>query len=254
MLYLLLVPLFFFAYIPKGTDPNNYFISPSSNTGINPVWTLGDEQVIWWKTTLGVFNISFWQESLVQQSAASQGNIYSKIHSTDQVTNFTWVVQLYGFDLNYSNVFFMWINSDDPDGIVSSYFNITKPTATSTTSSSTESDTSTKSLDTTPSPSITPSTDAQPTMSASSDAAQLTTTGQIALGVGIGIGVPVLAALAALVWLKARANKTPAMLSAMPGTMPAWPAMRQPQQLPPKEMQGSDQTDNYPELPGQRAH
>ncbi|OJI82655.1 hypothetical protein ASPTUDRAFT_43937 [Aspergillus tubingensis CBS 134.48] len=254
MLSLLLVPLFFFVHITQGSDSNNYFITPSSNTGINPVWTLGEEQVINWKTTLGVFNISFWQQSLVQQSAASQGNIYSKIHSTDQVTNFTWVVQLYGFDLDYSNVFFLWINPDGPDGFVSCYFNITKPTATSTTSSLTESATSTQSQNATSSPSITSNISAQPTASASSDAAQLTTTGQIALGVGIGIGVPVLAALAALVWLKARANKTPAMPAAVPGTMPAWPQMRQPQQLPPKEMQGSDPTDNYPELPGPDAH
>lgn len=65
-------------FITVASDSNNYFTNPASNTGINPVWTLGENQVIAWKTTLGVFNVSIWQQSLVQQSAASQGNIYCK--------------------------------------------------------------------------------------------------------------------------------------------------------------------------------
>lgn len=60
------------------SDGKNYFTNPASNTGINPVWALGDTQVISWKTELGVFNVSIWQQSLVQESAASQGNIYGK--------------------------------------------------------------------------------------------------------------------------------------------------------------------------------
>ncbi|RAL01402.1 uncharacterized protein BO80DRAFT_444838 [Aspergillus ibericus CBS 121593] len=253
MYYSLWISLLFLVHITQGSDANDYFINPSSGNDINPVWTLGEEQVIKWETTLGVFNISFWQQSLVEESAASQGNIYSKIHSTDQVTNFTWVVQLYGFSLDYSNVFFLWINSDDPGGFVSTYFNITEPTTT-TTSSATATATSAKALNTTSSPSTTIAA-AQSTAPASSTA-QLTPTEQIALGVGIGIGVPVLAALGALVWLKARSNKNLAMAAASgtmhPGAMHAsWPGMRQPQPLPPKEMQGSDPRGSYPELAGQ---
>ncbi|OJK02432.1 hypothetical protein ASPACDRAFT_41260 [Aspergillus aculeatus ATCC 16872] len=122
----LLLLLCFIIQRAATSDANNYFIKPSSGNGINPVWTLGDDQVISWKTTLGVFNVSIWQQSLVQQSAASQGNIYSKIHPTDSVTNFTWPVQLYGFDLAYSNVFFLWIDPDEAGGFVSCYFNITR--------------------------------------------------------------------------------------------------------------------------------
>lgn len=69
-----------------GTDGENYFTSPASNTGINPVYTLGDQQVISWKTTLGVFNISMWQQSLVQEGAASQGNVYCTSERSDTRT------------------------------------------------------------------------------------------------------------------------------------------------------------------------
>lgn len=239
-----------------GTDGENYFTNPASNDGINPVFTLGDEQVISWKTTLGVFNISMWQQSLVQQSAASQGNVYSKIHSTDKVTNFTWVVQLYGFDLDYSNVFFFWINSDQPDGFISSYFNITEPTSTSTsaTSSATSTSTSTNSLESASSPSSSFS-------SAPSSSSGVTSTGKIALGVGIGLGVPVLAALAALIWLKARQPTKQAQMSgAVPNTAPYtfWPVMQEQHQhqssskTPPKEMPGTDPVKYCAELPSQR--
>lgn len=59
-------------------DNKNYFTSPASNNGINPVYTIGDDLLVSWVTELGVFNVTIWQESLVQQSAASQGNIYCK--------------------------------------------------------------------------------------------------------------------------------------------------------------------------------
>ncbi|KAJ5948315.1 hypothetical protein N7466_001330 [Penicillium verhagenii] len=114
-------------------DNKNYFTSPVSNTAARPSFTLGDQVQVSWVTELGEFNVTFWQESLVQESAASQGNIYSKIHASDQVTNFTWTVQLLGFDLSYSNQFFLWVNPDGPDGFVSTYFNITEPTTTTTT-------------------------------------------------------------------------------------------------------------------------
>lgn len=64
------------ASLVAGSDPNNYFTNPADNTGINPVYALGDKLVISWKTTLDVFNVSIWQQSLVETGAASQGNIY----------------------------------------------------------------------------------------------------------------------------------------------------------------------------------
>ena len=62
--------------VSLASNGNNYFTNPASNNGINPVWTLGDEQLISWRTTLDVFNVSIWQQSLVEQGASSQGNVY----------------------------------------------------------------------------------------------------------------------------------------------------------------------------------
>lgn len=59
-----------------GSDSHNYFTNPASNSGVNPVFTLGDKLVVSWKTTLDVFNVSIWQQSLVETGAASQGNIF----------------------------------------------------------------------------------------------------------------------------------------------------------------------------------
>lgn len=72
------LPFLLLGLIPvaAGSNGKNYFTSPATNTGINPVYTIGDKLLISWETTLGEFNVSFWQQSLVQQSAASQGNIY----------------------------------------------------------------------------------------------------------------------------------------------------------------------------------
>ncbi|PWY91896.1 hypothetical protein BO94DRAFT_583813 [Aspergillus sclerotioniger CBS 115572] len=200
MIHPLHLLLFFLIRITRGDDPNNYFVSPAETNGIRPVWTIGEEKTISWKTTQEEFNLTFWQHDLYGVGASSKGNIYSKIHSTDQISNFTWVVQLYGFDLDHSNVFFFWINPGVPGSPIS-FFNITRPTTTTTSitiTSPTASPTTTKTSVTVSSSSVT-DTVAQSTPSSSRDTAQpTTTTGQVALGIGIGIGLPVLAALTAL--------------------------------------------------------
>ncbi|KAJ5225268.1 hypothetical protein N7468_006493 [Penicillium chermesinum] len=218
-------------------DTKNYFTSPASNNGINPVYAIGDDLLVSWVTELGVFNITIWQESLVQQSAASQGNIYSKIHASDDVSNFTWNVQLYGFDLSYSNVFFIWLNPDGPDGFVSTYFNITKPTKSATTTVvPTPTSPHGLNLASPPPSSLTPSPSSSPSSSLSSSTSsspEMTTTSKIALGVGLGLGLPILCAVSVLVWLKHRqsndySNKAIAQMAAPPWpTQPAFPIMRQ---------------------------
>ncbi|KAJ5619105.1 hypothetical protein N7510_003089 [Penicillium lagena] len=72
----LIISLLEIILVATASSTKNYFTSPASNTGINPVFTLGDKLLVSWVTELGEFNVSFWQQSLVQQSAASQGNIY----------------------------------------------------------------------------------------------------------------------------------------------------------------------------------
>ncbi|KAJ9491212.1 hypothetical protein VN97_g2021 [Penicillium thymicola] len=240
-----------------GSDPDNYFTNPADNTGINPVFALGDKLVVSWKTTLEVFNVSIWQQSLVETGAASQGNIYSKIHSADKVTNFTWVVQVYGFDLSYSNEFFLWVNPDAKGGFVSTYFNITEPTSTtSTTSSSTSTSTSasTKTLNAATTPSSPSSASPSASSDSDSQSSELTLTGKIAIGVGAGVGLPILCALGALLYLKTRKpDNNIEKTIPPPEPMPPWMVMQNQnaQILSPKEVHGSSLEASFAELPNQ---
>ncbi|KAF9893917.1 hypothetical protein FE257_008888 [Aspergillus nanangensis] len=246
-------------------NPGNYFMNPASNTGINPEWEVGDEQVVSWKTTTGAFNISLWQQSLVEQAAISQVNIFTKIHASDKINNFTWVVQTYAYDLDYSNVFFLWINADKPDGFISSYFNITSPSSpppsktTNATVSATPSATDLpdpKNPTTSSSPSTTEAANSSSTDSASTG---LTTTSKIALGVGIGGGVLVLSALAVLIWLRYRTGRAMAAAAAAARERP-YPTSSVsndiiPRFFPPTEMDGGKiPTHYYPELSSQQHH
>ncbi|KAJ5704842.1 hypothetical protein N7536_000531 [Penicillium majusculum] len=245
------------ASLVAGSDPDNYFTNPADNSGINPVFTLGDKLVVSWKTTLDVFNVSIWQQSLVETGAASQGNIYSKIHSSDKVTNFTWVVQVYGFDLSYSNEFFLWVNPDEKGGFVSTYFNITEPTSTTSTTSSstsTSASASTKTLNAAATPSSPSSASPSSSSDSDSQSSELTLTGKIAIGVGAGVGLPILCALGALLYLKTRKsdNKIEKTISP-PEPMPPWMVMQNQhaQISSPKEVHGSSLKASFAELPNQ---
>ncbi|KAF9245489.1 hypothetical protein DTO006G1_2244 [Penicillium roqueforti] len=169
-------------------EKTNYMINPVYINGKSPVWTLGDQKVVAWKTDLPVFNVSIWQQSLLGGGAYTRGNVYAQVHEKDHVSNFTWTVQLYGFDLDYSPTFFFWINPG-PGGFPSAYFNITERSSTAKTTPSIPVNStlasSFPSSDTTVSP-----TDQPPA---------LTTTAKLALGLGVGIGVPILVAMATLV-------------------------------------------------------
>lgn len=142
------------------------------------------------------------------------------------------------------------MNPDGPNGFVSGFFNITESTKTTTATTTGTDAPATNTLDLDPT-----------TSAASKDAPSsgLPTTGKVALGVGIGIGVPILGALFALVWLKARQpsnNKSNGQVAAPSYKVyPAEPEMdvqRVPQS--PKEVRGPDPRDFYPELPGQQDH
>lgn len=74
----------FYGFISVTTAADNYFKSPVRKHGKDPVLTLGETQLISWKTSLEVFNVSIWQQSRYQDGASSQGNIYCE--STQQDT------------------------------------------------------------------------------------------------------------------------------------------------------------------------
>ncbi|KAJ6022110.1 hypothetical protein N7540_007614 [Penicillium herquei] len=203
-LLIILGGITFTAY--AGTDAKNYFISPASKNGKNPAYTLGDDLVISWVTELEEFNISIWQENRNQGSATSNVNIFAQIHEVDEVTNLTWAVQLYDFDLSTSNEFFLWTNPDSSDGFTSTYFNITEPSSTATATRSVISSTATATGLNIASPHISSSNSSGHvnTSSQSSSNTALTTSSKIALAVGLGVGVPILSALGMLIWLKIR--------------------------------------------------
>ncbi|KAL2013394.1 hypothetical protein VTN00DRAFT_919 [Thermoascus crustaceus] len=242
----------------NGASNNRFVNPPASNSAENPVWTLGDQQVISWVTTLPTFNISIWQQSTVQRSAASGGNVFSKVHPDDQVTNFTWTVQTYGFDLNYSPIFFFWINSDTPEGFTSNYFNITRErVSTTSTATSTTSATSTNTA--TP-PAETLTTTNAPGAQTNEPETGLTPGAKVGLGVGLGVGIPLLAILAGFLFLKCRQSRqmaaaappvTPSMLS--PGSTVAGDhSGLQKAILTPREVDGAPPSEWVPELPDRR--
>lgn len=193
----------------------------------------------------------------------------AKIHASDQVTNFTWTVQLFGFDLSYSNEFFLWVNPDGPDGFVSTYFNITEPTTSTinTATAATATSINTSNLAFPVSSASALATDSVGSSSASpAPSAGLTTTSKIALGVGIGIGLPALCALGALIWLRLRQdsknnkNNNNKLTGPSSGTVAPYvvtgtqqrpsPSLYRPHDIDPKELHSSRfSSNNRFELP-----
>ena len=57
-------------------EKTNYMINPVYINGKSPVWTIGDQKVVAWKTDLPVFNVSIWQQSPLGGGAYTRGNVY----------------------------------------------------------------------------------------------------------------------------------------------------------------------------------
>lgn len=166
----------------------------------------------------------------------------AKIHPIDDVSNFTWVVQLYDFDLDYSNKFFFWVNPDGPNGFTSGFFNISRSSTAPTTATTDATSTPTPALPSTSSD----ASDSEQSSSLAETSSGLTSTEKIALGVGIGVGVPVLTLLAALVWLIARRPRNNGQMQAVPGPSPVvWPTKQHPS-TPPKELHATVPTVELP--------
>ena len=70
----------------NGAEKTNYMINPVYINGKSPVWTLGDQKVIAWKTDLPVFNVSIWQQSPLGGSAYSRGNVFGMPEGNRQET------------------------------------------------------------------------------------------------------------------------------------------------------------------------
>lgn len=124
-------------------------------------------------------------------------------------TKFEWVVQPYGFNLEKSNLFFFWVNHGGPKTFVSTYFNISDDSS-STTSSPSSSTTNTASTasgtsaDSTALPNEGKDNDASPSSSSSSE----DSTTKVALGVGLGIGIPLMGILGFIAFMLFRRSQT----------------------------------------------
>ncbi|KAE8361815.1 hypothetical protein BDV27DRAFT_160374 [Aspergillus caelatus] len=238
-----------------GTSNNRFINPPAANSAENPVWVLGEEQVVSWMTTWTTFNISLWHQSLGKQTAVSVGNIYTQIEDIG-VTNFTWKVQTYGASIEDSPIFFFWINANPTSPgfrLTSNYFNITdKPRASSTSTSFTATSTSEPMSTSSSTTSTTSSAPTETSQASSSSKSGLDPSAKVGLGVGVGIGVPAIALLAVLTYLKYRQSRS--RRRAIPPMEPTFAQMQQPwtqppAPQPPKELPGSQVTEWRSELP-----
>ncbi|OGM40818.1 hypothetical protein ABOM_010522 [Aspergillus bombycis] len=247
-----------------GTSNNRFVNPPAANSAENPVWVLGEQQVVSWMTTWTTFNISLWHQSLGKEMAASLGNIYTQVEDIG-VTNFTWKVQTYGASIEDSPIFFFWINANPTSPgfrLTSNYFNITDKPRTSSTSTSYTA-TSTSELKSTSS-STTSTTSSAPTETSPTETPQASSSSQsgldpsakVGLGVGVGIGVPAIALLAVLTWLKYRQSQSRKRSIPVAETtfaqIPPWTQPPPPQT--PKELPGTQATEWVSELPDRAYH
>ncbi|KAJ5816782.1 hypothetical protein N7447_009015 [Penicillium robsamsonii] len=225
----------------NGAEKTNYMINPVYENEKSPVWTLGDQKVIEWKTDLPAYNVSIWQEDPVKRAAYHGGNVFAQIGEKYQVSNFTWVVQLYSFDLDFSNKFMFWINHGGSTAFTSAYFYIARNSSTGTTTASTLA----------PSPSSTNTTapNDQQIASPTDQPTGLSTTAKLALGLGLGIGIPILAALGVLIWLRARQLKATQQAAGMVASHGVGMQQQRGPNMNIGEMHGTDSTGFRSELP-----
>ncbi|KAM5447155.1 hypothetical protein McanCB56680_005389 [Microsporum canis] len=181
---------------------NRFVNPPAANSADNPQWYLGELQTVSWITELKDYEISIWQQFPTESVANYSGVVFST--SSGASTNFTWAVQTYGRDLDFSNVFFFWAGRGDENTFTSNYFNISKEKPPTQTTSAIS----------TPTPSPTeveiPSSSAEPPRDKiDQKKAGLATKAKIGLGVGLSVGVPVLVFICFMVYKATRRRKRP---------------------------------------------
>ncbi|WEW56537.1 hypothetical protein PRK78_001983 [Emydomyces testavorans] len=235
----------------NGASGNRFINPPASNSADNPIWRIGERQTISWKTTVEKCNISFWQQNPKLEKAENGGSIFSTTSGANKApTNFIWTVQTYAFDLNYSNVFFLWFNPGEPGGFTSNYFNISSDSipASSTATEHASSTTPSGSSMTSTQPHIQPTTDEKI---------------RIGAGVGGGIGglLLILAASALTWWILKRPKQQDAPMQRGPVKVESLSATDQdhdmeesfPRRYPGFELHdGASDNSHVQELPAER--
>ncbi|EFR03129.1 hypothetical protein MGYG_06123 [Nannizzia gypsea CBS 118893] len=173
-----------------GNSKNRFVNPPAADSADNPVWYLGEQKIVSWITELVDYEIVIWQEYPTGGSAIPSGVVFSTHMASAQ--NFTWTVQTYGHDLEFSNVFFFWAGRDNENQFTSNYFNISNEKPPTQTTTPTIPITITIPAPTT---SLTPtSTSPQPDNNGpEQEKPGLATSTKIGLGVGLSVGVIFLA-------------------------------------------------------------
>jgi hypothetical protein len=148
------------------------------------IWRVGEVETIRFpRPPYNEYTVAIWQQSRSMPAATKGPTLFQKTPGggpTTDIISFDWLVQVYDFDLELSNDFFLWLfeggtNEEEHDasrGFSSSFFNITndpRPVTTQSTVPSTSATTSSESSI------IEQSTLASTTTSASPDTTTTTT-------------------------------------------------------------------------------
>ncbi|KAF2668132.1 hypothetical protein BT63DRAFT_414166 [Microthyrium microscopicum] len=187
-------------------DYGGFFSPQYNNKGEPPSWVLGSSQTLSWNTTLSNYNVTLWQNIVGKGSGRADKPVFVITNAAGPQIR-QWTVDIQDFSLDDSPVFLFWLNytgsESGPNGLVSSYFNITRDAASSsTTSSRTSSATSVAG----PSSSSSSNSSLPSSPNANTNDGGLSSGAKVGLGVGLGIGMPLLIALGVLIGLLLRKN------------------------------------------------
>ncbi|KAK1992730.1 hypothetical protein LX36DRAFT_715140 [Colletotrichum falcatum] len=121
---MLLPAVLLFSIVPL---VSSQFFNPTQS---RESWRIGETKKISYNTKFTKYTIALWQQALAG-GAASLGPV---IFQTDEgpVRDFDWIVKTYEFDLDSSNLFFLWLFEGDASAqgnqsmpqMSSAYFNI----------------------------------------------------------------------------------------------------------------------------------
>ncbi|RDL40933.1 uncharacterized protein BP5553_00912 [Venustampulla echinocandica] len=176
-------------------DESDGFYNPPPheypNHSSNPVWVIGERQVIRWSTSFPEYSMVLMQQSRNGSVDEDGPSVFETTKAT--VTQFDWLVQNFQFDLAVSNIFYFMI-AGDSSGFSSFPFNMTSAPLSTTSSTSTTFSTPTSTLGYT---STLPTLPSSPTPSDTSSSG-LSKTSLVGIGIGVAIAI-VLAIVSAFI-------------------------------------------------------